>query len=138
MKTLGIIGFMLVLLCACSSQKEFVKIVPTKDVDANVKDSSEYELLVFDPQFETWFMANYSPAKDHSNEYYQSWNNQYVTDWNYHYMAGHNPRVFENYIDWDDFVNYGIELNRKLYYYFRYVETYLKVPILLVGSKNTT
>ena len=137
MKTLGIIGFMLVLLCACSSQKEFVKIVPTKDVDANVKDSSEYELLVFDPQFETWFMANYSSAKDHSNEYYQSWNNQYVTDWNYHYMAGHNPRVFENYIDWDDFVNYGIELNRKLYYYFRYVETYLKVPILLVGSKNT-
>ena len=138
MKTLGIIGFMLVLLCACSSQKEFVKIVPTKDVAANVKDSSEYELIVFDPQFETWFMANYSPAKDHSNEYYQSWNNQYVTDWNYHYMAGHNLRVFENYIDWDDFVNYGIELNRKLYYYFRYVETYLKVPILLVGSKNTT
>ena len=138
MKTLGIIGFMLVLLCACSSQKEFVKIAPKKDVAVNVKDSSEYELLVIDPQFETWFMTNYSSAKEHSNEYYQSWNNQYVTDWNYHYMAGHNSRVFENYIDWDDSVNYGIELNRKLYYYFRYVETYLKVPILLVGSKNTT
>ena len=138
MKTLGIIGFLVVLLCACSSQKEFVKIVPTKDVAVNIKDSSEYELLVFDPQFETWFMTNYSPAKDHSNEYYQSWNNQYVADWNYHYMAGHYTSIFENYIDWDDFVNYGIDLNRKLYYYFRYVETYLKVPILLVGSKNTT
>ena len=136
MKTLGIIGVMMVLLCACSSQKEFVKIAPTKH--AAVIDSTEYELLVFDPQFETWFMTNYSPAKDHSNEYYQSWNNQYVTDWNYHYMTGHNSNIFENYIDYDDFVNYGIELNRKLYYYFRYVETYLKVPILLVGSKNTT
>jgi hypothetical protein len=140
MKTLGIIGFMLVLLCACTSQKEFFKIAPTKDiaVNVNIKDSTEYELIVFDPQFEAWFMTNYSPAKDHSNEYYQSWNNQYVTDWNYHYMAGHYSMVFENYIDWDDSVNYGIELNRKLYYYFRYVETYLKVPILLVGSKNTT
>ena len=136
MKTLGIIGFLLVVFCACSSQKDIVKIAPAKNVA--VIDSTEYELLVFDPQFETWFMTNYSPAKDHSNEYYQSWNNQYVTDWNYHYMAGHYSSVFENYIDWDDSVNYGIELNRKLYYYFRYVETYLKVPILLVGSKNTT
>jgi Family of unknown function (DUF6146) len=138
MKTLGIIGFMLVLLCACTSQKEFVKIEPTKNIAVNVNDSTGYELLVFDPQFETWFMTNYSPAKDHSNEYYQSWNNQYVTDWNYHYMAGHYTSVFENSIDWDDSVNYGIELNRKLYYYFRYVETYLKVTILLVGHKNTT
>ena len=138
MKIPGIFGFMLVLLCACTSQKEIVKIGPTKNIVVNVNDSTEYELLVFDPQFETWFMTNYSPAKDHSNEYYQSWNNQYVTDWNYHYMAGHYSSVFENYIDWDDSLNYGIELNRKLYYYFRYVETYLKVPILLVGNKNTT
>jgi hypothetical protein len=136
MKTLGIIGFLLVVLCACSSQKEIVKIAPTKNVAAI--DSTEYKLLVFDLQFETWFETNYSPAKDHSIEYYRSWNNQYVTDWNYHYMAGHYSHVFENYIDWDDSVNYGIELNRKLYYYFRYVETYLKVQILLVGQKNTT
>jgi hypothetical protein len=53
-------------------------------------------------------------------------------------MAGHIPKVFENYIDYDFTVNYGINLNRELYYYFRYVETYLKVPILLVGRKNTT
>ena len=136
MKTLGVIGFLLVVLCACSSQKDIVKIAPAKQVAVN--DSTEYELLVFDPQFETWFQTNYSPAKDHSNEYYKSWNNQYVTDWNYHYMAGHFPRIYENYIDYDDSLNYGIDLNRKLYYYFRYVESYLKVPILLVGMKNTT
>ena len=136
MKTLGIIGFLFVLMCACTSQKDIVKISQAKQMAE--KDSSEYELLVFDPEFETWFQTNYSPAKDHSNEYYQSWNNQYVTDWNYHFMAGHFPRIFENYIDYDYSVNYGIDLNRKLYYYFRYVESYLKVHILLVGEKNTT
>jgi hypothetical protein len=151
MKTPVIIVLLLVVLCACSTQKGMVYVTPARHVaERNVaemntavrnvaaSDSSEYELVVFDPQFETWFLTNYSPAKDHSNEYYQSWNNQYVTDWNYHYMAGHYPRIFENYIDYDDRANYGIDLNRKLYYYFRYVESFLKVPILTVGSKNTT
>jgi hypothetical protein len=136
MKTLSVIGFLLVFMCACTSQKDIVKISHSKQV--SLIDSTEYELLVFDPEFETWFQTNYSPAKDHSNEYYQSWNNQYVIDWNYHFMAGHLPRIYENYIDYDNSVNYGIDLNRKLYYYFRYVESYLKVPILLVGKKNTT
>ena len=136
MKTLGVIGFLLVLMCSCSSQKEIVKLKSTNQVTGN--DSTEYELIVSDPQFETWFLTNYSPAKDHSNEYYHGWNNQYVTDWNYHYMAGHLTKVFENYIYYEYNKDYGIEINRKLYYYFRYVETYLKVPILLAGAKITT
>lgn len=136
MKTLGVIVLLLVVMGACTSQKNIVKIAPTNQ--ATVKDSTEYELIVFDPPFESWFLTNYSPAKDHSNEYYHSWNNQYVSDWNYHYMARHLPRVFENYINYDYNVDYGIDVNRKLYYYFRYVETYLKVPILTGGKKMTT
>lgn len=136
MKTLGIIGFLLVVMCGCSSQKDIVRIAQANR--QTLRDKTEYELIVFDPEFETWFMTNFSPAKDHSNEYYQSWNNQYVSDWNYHYMAGHMPKVFENYIDYDFTIDYGINLNRELYYYFRYVETYLKVPILPKGMKNTT
>jgi len=123
-------------MCACSSQKGAIGLAHKRHIEVN--DSVQYELLVFDAEFETWFETNYSPAKDHTNEYYQSWNTQYVNDWNYHYMAGQFPKIFENYIDYDSNVNYGIELNRELYYYFRYVETYLKVPILLVGTKNVT
>ena len=136
MKTLGIIGFLLVVMCGCSSQKDIVRIGHANRMSE--KEKTEYELIVFDPTFETWFMENFSPAKDHTNEYYQSWNAQYVSDWNYHYMAGHMRNVFENYIDYDNSVDYGINLNRELYYYFRYVETYLKVQILLVGRKYTT
>ena len=136
MKTLGIIVFLLVVMGACASQKDIVNIAPTNQ--ASVKDSTEYELIVFDPPFETWYLTNYSLAKDHSYEYYHSWNIQYVSDWNYHYMAGHMPGVFENYIDYDNNVDYGIDLNRKLYYYFRYVETYLKVPVLTGVTKMTT
>ncbi|MDP4291841.1 MAG: DUF6146 family protein [Bacteroidota bacterium] len=136
MKTLSVIGFLLVVMWGCSSQKGMVHLAQAKQATAS--DSTEYELIVFDPMFETWFVENYSPAKDHSDAYYHVWNIQYVIDWNYHFMAGHFPRVIENYIDYDASVDYGIELNRKLYYYFRYVETYLKVPILLMGPKQTT
>jgi hypothetical protein len=132
MKTINIIGFLLVLMWACSTPKQIVKIKPTV---VPSQDSTEYELLVFDPPFETWFALNYNLAKDHPNAYYRSWNSQYVSDWNYHFTAGHRPRVFENYIDYDNAIDYGIEVNRKLYYYFRYVETSLKVPILLNGSR---
>ena len=136
MKSLGIIVFLLVVMGACASQKDIVNNTPTNQVA--VKDSTEYELIVLDPPFETWYLTNYSPAKDHSNEYYHSWNIQYVSDWNYHYRLGHFPGVFENYIDYDYNVDYGIDLNRKLYYYFRYVETYLRMPILMNGMKMTT
>ncbi|HEY5592820.1 MAG TPA: DUF6146 family protein, partial [Paludibacter sp.] len=124
MKTLSILGLLMIVISACTSQKAIVKI--NSNQQALVNDSIVYELLVSDPQFETWFVTNYSSAKDHSESYYHDWNNQYVTDWNYHFMIGHLPDVFENYIDYDYNTDYGIELNRKLYYYFRYVETYLK------------
>jgi hypothetical protein len=136
MKTLGVIGFLLVVMCGCTSQKDIVRIGQANRIVG--QDTTQYELIIFDPTFDTWYLTNFSPAKDHTNEYYQSWNNQYVSDWNYHYMAGYMPTVFENYIDYDYSLDYGINLNRELYYYFRYVETYLKVPILLVGRKNTT
>ncbi len=132
MKTMRIIGFLLVLMWACSTPKQIVKIKPTT---VPSKDSTEYELIVSDPPFETWFTLNYNSTKDHANEYYRSWNSQYVSAWNSHYNAGHNPRVFENYIDYDNSIDYGIEVNRKLYYYFRYVEISLKVPILFSGQR---
>jgi hypothetical protein len=132
MKTLGIAGFLLVMIWACSPQKQIVKIKPTT---VPAKDSTEYELIVLDPPFETWFVLNSGPTRDHSNEYYRSWNSQYVAEWNYHYNSGHKPRIFENYIDYDNTIDYGIELNRKLYYYFRYVEIVLKVPILQSGRR---
>lgn len=134
MKTMGIIGFLLVLMWACTPQKQIVKIKPTV---VPATDSTEYELLVFDPPFETWYAFNFNKSNDHSNSYYRGWNSQYVSGWNYHYSLGHKPRIFENYIDYDNSVDYGIEVNRKLYYYFRYVEIALKVAVLQSGIRPT-
>jgi hypothetical protein len=81
------------------------------------QNEEEYELLVLDPGFETWFLTTWSPAKDRNPSYYKMWNQRYVNAWNYQ-------------IQYDATIDYGMEVERKLYYYFRWVDTKLKIPIL--------
>lgn len=97
-------------------------------------DSIEYELLVFDSGFET-FLAKLPYSKDfYSNDYYKNWNLSYVTEWN---IRALNPArygtFYENQIDYQSNVDYGLDLNFKLYHYFLYIEE--KYGITLVQRK---
>lgn len=95
-------------------------------------DSTEYDLIVFDQGFDSWFQMQ--PQQSHSLEYYRSKNRLYVTEWNLRYM---NParygNLYESYIDYDPDTDYGIDLERKLFYYFRYFETTNGISLLLPG-----
>ncbi len=94
------------------------------------KEEEEYELVVLDPGFDTWYSTGWNQAKDHMISYYQYWNNQYVNDWNYRATHPRYSSGFESIIYYDPATDYGIELERKLYYYFQWVETVQKQPIL--------
>ena len=98
-----------------------------------VPDSIEYALIILDPGFETWFLTQARPMWYHSQSYLESWNRQYVTAWNSKAMTGRNSRYFETFIDYQPHVDYGLELNHKLFYYFQYVEKKLRIPILPSG-----
>ncbi len=115
-------------LSACSGPKGMVKIEPNGN-EAQ-EDSVEYELIVFDPGFETWYMLQNSPARYRSQQYYESWNHQYVSAWNYLATQPRKRSFFEPIIGYEPGVDYGFELNHKLFYYFQYVEQVLKIPIL--------
>jgi hypothetical protein len=104
-----------------------------KNQESAPDDSTEYELIIFDPGFESWFITHSRPTWYHSKEYYESWNRQYVTAWNGKALSPRYARYFESTIDWDPFVDYGLELNHKLFYYFLYVERELKINILPQG-----
>jgi len=86
------------------------------------QDSVEYELIVIDPGYET-FLATQKPASFFSQEYYETWNYRYVTEWNIRHSS---PLVYgslyETRIDYDPWIDYGLELNYRLYYYFRFFE----------------
>ena len=89
-------------------------------------DSTEYEILIIDPGYDS-FLATQKPANFYSQKYYENWNKYYVVDWNQKVQSSiyHSSRyqsVFEMMIDYNPHIDYGMEVNYKLYYYFMFVE----------------
>ena len=133
MKTKYFLIIMAIFIIACAGNKKLVK-VTISDRESETTDSVEYELIVFDPGFETWFLTHSKPQWYHSQQYYESWNKQYVSAWNAKAISPRYGRIFETTIDYDYFTDYGLELNHKLFYYFQYVEKALEIDILPSGT----
>jgi hypothetical protein len=119
MKLSFFIGIITLVVWACTPVKEASKTSVT--LTLNSQDSTGYELLVFDIQFDQWYAFNYSPVKDHSDAFYRIKNLIAAGYWNDYYRTGRYDRVIDSYIDYRPDINYGIELNRKLYWYFKYI-----------------
>jgi len=117
-------------LVGCGTTNRMTTIPDENLIDISKNDQEQYELIVLDPGFDTWYATTWSPAKDHAESYYSYWNQRYVTAWNYKATRPLTAKYFENIIMYDPTIHYGIELERKLYYYFRYVDTKLGIPIL--------
>lgn len=129
MKSVTGVILMAVLLLGCTSSGRLLR-APAENIIDISQNEEEYELVVLDPGFDTWFATSWSLSKDRSSAYYSSWNNQYVSEWNYKARQPHTSQFFDNVIQYDPTTDYGIEVERKLYYYFRWVETKLGIPIL--------
>lgn len=86
-------------------------------------DTVEYELIIFDPGFQTWFVRVRQHEEMYSQEYLESWNMQLVTQWNN--LLGRRGRpdcMPETYLNYDPRIDYGKTLNYQLFYYFRYMQ----------------
>ncbi len=97
------------------------------------KDTSEYRLLIIDPGYESW-LATQPPDEFYSNDYYSTKNNLYVLEWNLRYNTSFNKDLYDNYIDYNPRIDYGIDLNYKLYYYFKYFEKTNHIKLLNSGG----
>jgi len=121
--------FLSILLYSCVSANR-MQTMPDKNLIDIKQNEDQYEVVVLDPGFDSWFATTWSPAKDHNVEYYAQWNQRYVNAWNYKATQPLTAPLFENIIQYDPTIDYGIEVERKLYYYFRWVDTKQGIPIL--------
>ena len=94
---------MLALFFSCASQKE---VAQNKKGRCAIKDSAQYELIVFDSGFDFW---------------------------NRRYAAG-DPRI-NSYIDYSLNRDYGFDFNYKLYMYFRFFEDTNRIK-LIPGNRS--
>ena len=120
MKRFLFIGITALLFWACSTEKESAKAATVRT--QNSKDTSEYQISIIDPAFDHWYLCTYSEAYDRTNDYYRSRNQIAVMAWNDYYRAGQYSDVIDCYIDYKPDIDYGIDLNRTLYWYFTYIQ----------------
>lgn len=124
-----------IFVIACSTQKGIVKIEEDKD-ETTEEDSLEYALETFDSKFDTWYLLHNNPSQYRSQEYYEGWNQRYIAAWNYNATQPGKRWFFEPVVGWYPTVDYGFELNHKLFYYFQYVERVLKIDIMSGGPRS--
>ena len=122
------VGMPAMLAWACSTSREASKTPATLTLSPG--DSAGYEILIIDQQFDQWYLNNYAPAKDRANDYYRGKLVAGVANWNDYYRRGQHTRVIECHIDFQPGIDYGIDVNRKLFWYFKYIQTVYGIRLL--------
>ncbi|MFC4721955.1 DUF6146 family protein [Geojedonia litorea] len=89
-----------------------------------VNDDLEYEIIIIEPGFNAWLQSMARPEGYYSQSFLESRNRVYVQAWNQRVQQpfNYNPNLYEMQIDYQPFIDYGYDVNYKLYNYFIYFQ----------------
>jgi len=125
MKNLILSFLILVLFTSCSAtQKTTTNSNLPKDAVRIANEELEYEIIIIDAGFNSYLHSIAKPISFYSDFFLESKNRFYVTTWNNRARTplNYNSSIYENIIDYDFNTHYGLEVNYKLYNYFKFVE----------------
>ena len=122
-------------IAGCSAISNTTTQNDTKIPDGAVRianDELEYEIIIIDIGFDTYLHSIAKPANFHSQHYYEAKNKFYVTEWNIRAQNPwrYNSSIYENQIDYYFNIDYGLDVNYKLYNYFKFVEYKYKQKLI--------
>ncbi|MBN1338490.1 MAG: hypothetical protein JXA03_04155 [Bacteroidales bacterium] len=114
------------LVTACAVQEKNISGSGLPDF----ADSSAFELLITEPGFDYWFHAHRLPQWFHYEEYYSHFNTLSVNEWNQRFLSFRSGEPCDFYIDYNPREEYGLEIEYRLYYYFRFMEDKYGISLL--------
>lgn len=87
-------------------------------------EESEYEIIIIDPGFYTWLKSIARPEGYYDQTFLESRNQLYVLNWNQRALGLYNadPNLYLMQINYEPGIDYGYEVNYKLYNYFIYFQ----------------
>jgi len=87
-------------------------------------DSLEYEIIIIDLGFNNYLNTIARPVGFYSQQYLENRNQFYVAMWNarVNNPFAFDPNIYENIIDYDSNIDYGYEVNYKLFNYFEFAQ----------------
>jgi len=125
-------AILILLIClgvvSCNSTKKLSNSSESKTVEQDTvriaNDELEYEIIIIDPGFSTWLLSTAKPEGYYSQEFMETRNQLYVSEWNHRVLQPHkySPSLYEAQIDYNPSIDYGYEVNYKLYNYFIYFQ----------------
>jgi hypothetical protein len=129
--------FLLLLLStlwtACKSTQAEVDISPGEQQAFKASEGepvvisdpeTEYEIIIVDPGFYSWLKGFARPEGYYSQAFLENRNEIYVLNWNNRVLlpGQYDPNLYMWPIDYDPKIDYGYEVNYKLYNYFIYFQ----------------
>ncbi|NJB35542.1 DUF6146 family protein [Croceivirga sp. JEA036] len=125
----SVLVFLSLILFSCGATKEQMVISneekqileSTEEQEVAISDEeSEYEIIIIEPGFYTWLNSIARPEGYYSQSFLENRNQIYVINWNQRVMnpSVYNPNLYELQINYDPNIDYGYDVNYKLYNYF--------------------
>ena len=112
---------------SCSSTKvrdlDSEEVLAQSDTVRIANDSLEYEIIIIDPGYSYFLNAMARPEGYYSLSYLENKNTFLVSDYNSRVLQPtiYDPGIYAQQIDYDPSIDYGYEVNYKLYNYFVYL-----------------
>jgi len=121
------------LIISCGTSKTKVVEPSLKNIEKPVvisNDSLEYKIIILDIGFNNYLNTIAKPIDYYSQHYLENKNIFYVTEWN---IRANNPLqygdLYDNQIEYSPLIDYGLEVNYKLFNYFQFFEKKYKVRL---------
>ena len=113
-----------IFIWSCSSSPVKTANTTKEEPVVIANDSLEYEVIIIEPGFTTYLNSIARPMSYYSQNFLENRNRLYVTTWNYRArnLIQFNPNIYENVIDYNPNINYGLEVNYKLFNYFEFAQ----------------
>lgn len=109
---------------ATSNKNEMLENTKLSDTVSISNEELEYEIIIIEPGFNYWLVSTARPEGFYSQQYLENRNLIYVNEWNNRVIQPqtYNPNLYEMQIDYRPGIDYGYEVNYKLYNYFIYFQ----------------
>ena len=134
--TLLIITSIIIFAISCGGTKSTTKLTDITDAEkATFKQTegdtiqianaeTEYEIIIIEAGFNTWLLSIAKPEGYYSQSFLENRNYLMVTTWNQRVLQPQqfNHGLYEMRIDYQQGIDYGYEVNYKLYNYFIYFQ----------------
>tara|TARA_R110000796_G_scaffold88850_6_gene192089 strand:+ start:160956 stop:161489 length:534 start_codon:yes stop_codon:yes gene_type:complete len=133
LKTLLVLMLITGIAYSCSSNKAAIEPTAEEKIAFNetagdtitiADEKTEYEIIIIEPGFNFWLQSVARPENYYSQSYLENRNAIWVMEWNQRVQQPlrYNSNLYELTINYDRTIDYGYDVNYKLYNYFIYFQ----------------